>query len=127
MSNRVSHFITLILEDSRLSRLQHNIEMGNHPFTNKETESKIKEFILKETSKGYLLPIPKQKVMDIPGVEACLIYIVQQGTIDKNGNKVIKYRPCYDLSYNPRHKDRFSINNRYIVKEIHTIQYVFTF
>ena len=76
ISNGVSYSITLILEDSRLSRLQHNIERDNQSVRNKEAKSNIKEFILEKISKGYLLLILKWKVMDIPKVETYPIHII---------------------------------------------------
>ena len=59
----VSYPITTILEESRLERLKHNIERGNHPVRSNKAEAKLEEFIAKETSKGYLLSILKQKVL----------------------------------------------------------------
>ena len=65
--------------------------------------------------------------MDVPGADACLIHIVQQGKIDENGDEAIKFRPCHDLSYNLRHVQNLSINDHHIAEEVHAIQCAFAF
>ena len=74
--NRISYPIALISKVSRIDRLKHNIERGNHSVFSKIVEFKINDFISEETAKGYLLPIPKNHVLEIPGTEACPIHIV---------------------------------------------------
>ena len=56
--------------------MEYNITQGNHLVCSKEAKTKIKNFISDETSEGYLLPISKETVIDIPRVDAYLIYII---------------------------------------------------
>jgi len=85
----------------------------------------IDKFISEELSKGFLLPIPIDKVEELPDAEACPIYIVKQATINENGNESIKHRPCHNLSYNLREMGKSSINDCIIYEEMNSIQYAF--
>ena len=103
--NGVTYTLNLISEEDRLFRLNHNLNRGNYPITDPLALNKLNDFVNEETSWEFLLPIPKKKVLDILGAEAYPIHIVRQGTIDKNGQEMIKFYYCHDLSYNPKGKD----------------------
>ena len=126
ITNGIEYPLNPINEQERLDRLNFNIKRGNHPTHSPEAELKLNEFVFEELGKGFLLPIPKEKVKEIPNAEVCPMHIVRQTTIDEDGKEKIKYRPCHDLSYSPRHLPDNSINKRYIEEELHNIQYAFT-
>jgi len=125
--NSVSYPLDEISEPDRLVQLQLNLERGNHPICDKESEGKIEDFILNELNHGLLIPIPKDKVISIPEAEACPIHIVKQATIDEEGNEIIKYRPCHDLSFSLHGLSNQSINKRHKKNEMHSMQCAFTF
>jgi len=76
-------------------------------------------------SKGFILPVLINKVLSIPQVEAYLIYIIAQNTIDKYGQDKTKYQPCYNLLYSSKYLENLSINKCHLEEEMHTIQYAF--
>ena len=117
---------SLMSESDRLERLEFNLKRGNHPTHRKISEEKLNEFIDDELSKGFIIPIPIEKVSSIPHAEACLIHVVKQNTIDEDGNeKKIKHRPIHDLSCSPKHLTNLPINSRHLEEEMAAIQYAF--
>jgi len=76
-------------------------------------------------SRGFVLPIPINKVNELPSTEVCPIHMVIQNTIDEKGQINMKYCPCHNLSYSAKHLTNLSINERYLEEEMHTIQYAF--
>jgi len=94
---------------------------GNYLTRLKEAEQHVIEFIEKETVYGYLLPILKDKVMQIPNTEVYSIHIVTQQTINNSGNETIKYHPCHDLSFSPQDLENLSVNTRHKEEDIFNI------
>ena len=76
LTSGIIYPLNLIPDDERLSRLNFNIECRNHLTYSDKANVKLHDFASKELGKGFLLPIPKNKIKSIPNAEVCPIHII---------------------------------------------------
>jgi hypothetical protein len=87
-----------INEDLRKLDLTEALAMGNHKGATKEPQ--ILENLMKEdVFRGYSLPIPLNKVVEIPGAIMAPQNVARQNTIDETGKIVGKDRLTHDQSW----------------------------
>ena len=72
-----AYLVNNISNEERLLCLNHNLDQGNHLIRDDSSKGKIEEFIQNKLDHSLLLPIPKSKIIKIPGVESYLIHIVK--------------------------------------------------
>ena len=124
----ISYPLRPINEAPRLSRLKAMIKRGNHPIRANQGRQELHNFIMKELAHGWILPVPIDIMHMIPEAEVCPIHLVTQDTIDDEGNAIVKYRPCHDLTFSPRDmNENLSVNHRHEKDVLPSIQYGRTF
>jgi hypothetical protein len=86
---------------------------GNHKSAQLERE-RVGELLAKDVAHGFTIPLPISVVTSIPGAMVQPLGLVQQWTIDHNGERKIKYsRLTQDLSFSTnRTREPTSINAR---------------
>ena len=115
----ISYPLKPIDEEARLSRLKANVNRGNHPIHNKDGCKEIDNFVNKEITNSWSLPIPTRKIINIPNAEVYLMHLVTQDTINDKGEIAPKFRPCHDLTFSPRDfKENMSVNNRHMQEQL---------
>jgi len=58
----ISYLLLSINNAIRQERLEFNLKRSNHPASDPKSEAYIINFIKDELSKGFILPIPKDKI-----------------------------------------------------------------
>ena len=89
--------------------MEEALDRGNHKSA-RSRENDLEKLVVKDVHYGFQLPITKEAVLKIP--HACLspYSIVDQLTIDEDGNLIPKLRLAHDQSF-PSSEGR-SVNNR---------------
>ena len=78
--------------------MQEAITRGNHKGA-KEKPTDLKNLVKKDVDYGFAIPIPTNKIMNIPGICMALVNIAPQNTIDEHGNIIAKDRLTHDQSF----------------------------
>jgi hypothetical protein len=73
----IEYPLTDIIEQERMEHVWLNLERGNHLVKDKKAEEKLNNFAKNEMGFGYLIPIPKSRVVTIPGTKVYSIHIVR--------------------------------------------------
>ena len=97
--------------------LIHMMGRGNHksaktPTANAKT---LKKNYQKEVAHGWMLPIPKNKLLKMEGASAIPVGVAIQHTVDCDERRIVKRRTTHDATFSP--PSTKSINNR-MVKEL---------
>ena len=83
MTKGIKYLLEPISNDNRILKLNINLDQGNYLIRDTESNGKIEEFVAMELSYSYLLSLPKSKVLDLEGAEACPIHIIKQLIINE--------------------------------------------
>lgn len=116
-----------ISEKDRLMRLNENLSRGNHLIHANEMKQALQIFFDTELASVFLLPIPLNKVSELPDTEVCPVHVVKQDTIDENNKVKLKLFPCHNLSFSPRGLPNLLINQRHIEADTSDTQLGFDF
>ena len=98
---RVSYLLYFIRKEERIPCLLANLQRGNYPTYDEILEIKTEELIDNELSRGFLLLVSKEKVIEILNVEVYPIHMIIQNTIDRYRNEKVKYLLYHNLSFSP--------------------------
>ena len=71
---------------------------GNHKSATKNA-AELLAMLRKEVSKGWHLPLPINWLHEIPGLVLGPLGLVEQTTIDEDGNNIAKLRMTHDQSF----------------------------
>jgi len=104
------YFKQEITEEERREDLRLAMDYGNHKSATKE-EAEVERLLKKEVEHGFALPIPKERLEDIPGAILQPMGAAKQSTLTPTGQRVEKLRLTHDSSFNFT-KDRRSVNDR---------------
>ena len=99
-----------ITEVARVGDLVGRLERGNHKSA-KKNENFLAEALAKEVAKGWLLPLPAERALDIPGLEMAPLGVVTHIGISANRDYVEKDRVTHDLPF-PGAYSNTSVNDR---------------
>ena len=87
-------------EEIRLRDLKANIRRGNHKSCEKPHLAKsLDENIDKELRRGYLIPLPVEYLKNLKNAGVIPMGMSEQFTINEEGKRVPKPRPCHDASF----------------------------
>ena len=96
-------------EEKRKSDLEQALSFGNHKGAEADPE-KLKSLIEKDVTYRYSLPLPLEKITNVPEICMAPMNIAPQHTIDEQGNIVSKDRLTHDQSY--KWDSETSVNSR---------------
>jgi hypothetical protein len=96
-------------EDHRRQDLEEALAFGNHKGVQKHP-SYLRKLVEKDAIHGYGLPLPLNKIQDIPGIVLAPMNIALQNTVNDIGKIVEKERLAYDQSF--EWSSSHSVNNR---------------
>ena len=111
-----------ISDDDRLADLVAAIEYGNHKSARTQGEMLL-GILDKEVSKGWQLPLPVDKLLDIPRCVVGPLGVAHQETIDAFGQRIPKDRVTHDQSF--VFASGRSVNNRVRTEELTQCRYGF--
>ena len=114
-----------ITDQERIEDLKTTIEYGNHKSAEQASDEIFKS-CEKEVTRGWQLPLPIDKLTEIPGAVVAPMGYPTQYTIDEEGNRIEKGRTTHDQSANIGHRHtnvKRSVNNRVITEELTPLQY----
>ena len=111
-----------IAEEDRLSDLVAAIEYGNHKSARVQGAMLI-GILEKEVSKGWQLPLPIDRLTEIPRCVVGPLGVAHQETIDALGQRVPKDRVTHDQSF--AFESGRSVNNRVRTDELTPCRYGF--
>ena len=98
-------------EETQKADLLHMMDRGNHHSAlSPENAPSLHKNYKKEVDRGWMIPIPKEVVPELPGASVIPVGVATQWTIDDDGNRVIKRRTTHDASFRP--PGGLSINDR---------------
>ena len=87
-------------EETRLRDLDASIARGNHKSCIKpHLEKSLDEYIAKELRRGYLIPLPIKYLKHLKNAGVIPMGMSEQFTINEEGKRVPKPRPCHDASF----------------------------
>ena len=99
-------------QTTKSEELRTLLARGNHQSA-KAHPDRVSNLLEKDVTHGFAIPLPIEAVLRIPNAALQPLGLAHQWTLDKNGNRVAKYRMTQDLSFT---SDRMgpprSINSR---------------
>lgn len=102
------------------TELSHAIRYGNHKSAT-ANRNVLEASLLDEIKRGWQLPLPVDRLGDIPGIAVAPIGCVQQTTLNEVGARVPKFRMTHDQSFS--HQPGCSVNDRVIDDDLFDCQY----
>ena len=108
-------------EELRRNDLQAAYERGNHKSAKKE-EAHLAKAMLKEIEKGWILPLPDKKYMDIPGLILNPMGVASHVGVTTSGEFAPKLRVTHDLSF-PGLFSGESVNSRIVDDNLEPIMF----
>ena len=113
-----------ISDPDRLAFLDLALEYGNHKSAKKHAPTLL-GMLDKEVKRGWQLPLPVDRLHEIPGVVVSPLSMVEQWTIDEAGNSTPKLRLAHDQSFDFQQEEIPSVNQRVIDDELSVTRYGF--
>ena len=113
LSNGADFFLEPIDEADRLKVLDEALEYGNHKSASKHSEA-LMGMLTKEVAKGWHLPLPIDRLYEIPNLIIGPMGLVEQFSIDEDGNIIPKLRMTHDQSFTYNLEDVKSVNQRVV-------------
>ena len=114
-----------IPEQDRLTHLDKAIAYGNHKSATTHSDFLV-PILQKEVAKGWHLPLPIDRLHEIPGLVVGPMGAVAQQSIDENGNPLPKIRMTHDQSFTYELETIESVNQRVIPSSLPKCVYGFT-
>ena len=111
LSNGASFPLEPSSDTDRLCILERALEYGNHKSASKHSESLL-GMLTKEVTKGWHLPLPIDRLWEIPGLVVGPMGLVEQFSIDEEGKIVPKLRMTHDQSFTFKLEAIKSVNQR---------------
>lgn len=100
-------------KSKQFEEMAYNLEQGNHKLA-KANSAKVTKLLLKDVTHGFAWVIPKQLVPLIPNAMVEPLGLAKQWTLNKAGDRVLKYRLTQDLSHSNKVNDKnWLINDRF--------------
>ena len=96
-------------EDDRIKDVEEALVFGNHKGAVKQQDLLVK-LVTDDVIRGFALPLPLDKITQIPGVLLAPLNIQAQNTINERGKKIHKNRLTHDQSW--KWKSGTSVNSR---------------
>ena len=128
VKNSLSHGANLELESipetDRLTLLETAMSYGNHKSASLHATTLLPQ-LLKEVEKGWHLPLPIDKLREIPGMIMGPMGAVLQTSIDELGRALDKLRMTHDQSFDYDIEGIKSLNQRVIPKSLSGCAYGF--
>ena len=114
LTNGMDYVFTRELSElERGSEVKAMLARGNHKSAQAD-QVQVGRLIAKDVLHGFTIPIPVGVVTSIPGAMVQPLGLVQQWTVDADGNRMIKYRLTQDLSFSTdKTAVPVSINSRF--------------
>jgi hypothetical protein len=100
-----------ISEDERETEVLSMLARGNHKSA-QDKPAIVEKLLTKDLIHGFSMVIPIKLVPIIPNAMVQPVGLAKQWTLDKDGNRIIKYRITQDLSYSTSKDLPMSINSR---------------
>ena len=98
---------------------------GDHKLATKNA-MELLTMLKKEVTKGWHLPLPINQLHEIPGLVLRQLGLVEQTTIDEDGNNIAKLRMTHDQSFSYDPELIPSVNTRVIEESLSVCVYGFT-
>ena len=102
--------LSKISEEHRLAAVNEAFKFGNHKGAT-QNQDLLKSLIEEDVTHGFILPLPLEKIKQIPGILLAPLNIVRQNTINKDGDIFKKDRLTHDQSF-AFHGSNTSVNSR---------------
>ncbi len=103
-------YLEEISEEIRAQEVRAMLERGNHKSAEDESQQ-AQRLLLKDVHHGFSMPVLPEIVSQIHGAMVQPLGLAKQFSIDKDGNRVPKYRLTQDLSFSLT-GDNTSVNSR---------------
>jgi hypothetical protein len=120
---------TMVLEPitdaDRHTQLAAALAHGNHPSATRQAAT-IHAMLEAEVTKGWQLPLPIDRLFDIPGVVVAPLGLVDQHSIDGDGRAIDKNRLTHDQSFDFKLEPIRSVNQRVVKAALSACKYGFT-
>ena len=107
-------------EHDRMSDLKLALTRGNHKSATIAID-KVEGLLRKEVQRGWQLPLPPDKLVQLPGAIVAPLGLVSQATINDRGEVIPKDRITHDQSFN--YSANNSVNSRVIPESLTPCRY----
>ena len=106
-----------ITEEQRLKLLDTALAYGNHKSAQTYSDHLLPS-LEKEVKRGWHLPLPIERLHEIPHIIAGPMGAVPQGTLDDHGRASIKYRLTPDPTFDHDLEGIKSVNQRVLTESL---------
>jgi hypothetical protein len=104
-------------EENRIKDVEDALNFGNHKGANKQQEL-LEKLVTDDVTRGFAIPLPLSKIIQIPGILLAPLNIQAQNTINERGEIIPKNRLTHDHSW--KWQSGSSVNSRVIKEELMT-------
>ena len=102
-------------EENRIKDVEDALNFGNHKGANKQQEL-LEKLVTDDVTRGFAIPLPLSKIIQIPGILLAPLNIQAQNTINERGEIITKNRLTHDQSW--KWQSGPSVNSRVIKEEL---------
>ena len=102
-------------EENRIKDVEDALKFGNHKGANKKQEL-LEKLVTDDVTRGFAIPFPLSKIIQIPGILLAPLNIQAQNTINERGEIIPKNRLTHDQSW--KWQSGTSVNSRVIKDEL---------
>jgi hypothetical protein len=102
-------------EENRIKDVEDTLNFGNHKGANKQQEL-LEKLVTDDVTRGFAIPLPLSKIIQIPGILLAPLNIQAQNTINERGEIIPKNRLTHDQSW--KWQSGPSVNSRVIKEEL---------